>query len=185
MHILKLIIGLCAVIALQNSFASTEESVPIYVTNNTSHSVHIIKSLYSVTPFTIKTDVIQPYSGKVEIGTATFSDKKDIHIAFFMPFVGEEQTKNNPLVVYQVEPHKEGLTVYELINCINNRLDTCFIVNFPLFLTTPELEVMPFQFPSKENILNQFKATWGRDPNVKIDYDDKNNKISITRKVKQ
>src|SRR5688572_20651246 len=86
----------------QNSFAlSAEKSYGVYVTNNTNYPVHILKSLYTETPFDILVQDIPPLATEVQIGKATMVNNTT-KIAFMAQIGDEQEFWNTPLVIYSL-----------------------------------------------------------------------------------
>ncbi|GEM_PF-6218729 len=174
MKILKLITGLILVCLFQISFAAQtkDDSFTIYVTNELSHPLHFVNSLYSTIPVTFDVDTLPANSPRTKI--FTFSSGS---IGFLIQ-IDDELGESTPLLLID-QSHEEIIRLY---GCLHNQLDQCFIVNFGMPSPTGDLDftLTPFTPPTlKAELKKKLQAHWNRYPNVHFDFDK--NRLTITK----
>lgn len=179
MKILKLVTALVIMGLFQNSFAI--ESLPVYITNNTSHTMHLLNTAYSKTPLNFAINTIPPYSGKTKVATIDFNAQGEIDIKFLV-YPENELHGLAPLIYRKINAEHSSFGVRNLETCVNNRRNDCIAVDFSMFSSDMDFEIIPIDPILKEQYQKNLMTKWSHVPNVTAHFDFNKNEMTLTQK---
>lgn len=166
-------------VLFQNSFAENPNvSLPVYITNNSSHTIHLLNSLYSSTPLNFDVNVVPPYSQKIQVATINSDESNKMDVSFFI-YPDNELNGNAPLIIRRMGTTDDTFGIINLDTCVNNNRNDCVAVNFSMFTGDMDFEIKPTTDPKQNQ--KELKAKWSHYPNVTAYFDFDKSEMKLTK----